>query len=234
MAAPLLLDLFCGAGGCGVGYARAGFRVVGCDLNPKPLRHNPHECYEGDALSVLDMLLDGGVWHGYRLSDFAAIHASPPCKADSVISRNLGYASRHVSLIGQTRPRLEATALPWIMENVPGAPLHNWVVLCGSAFGLGIPEYGWYLRRHRLFESNRYLWSTPCQHRGIAITVCGTGTPKPIRDKIGRTITIAEKRRLMGIDWMTVADISQAIPPAYTQWLGVQLLAAIGAEGQVA
>ena len=212
---PLLLDLFCGAGGAAMGYYRAGFDVVGVDIERQ--KHYPFEFHQADALT-------------FPLDGYDAIHASPPCKADSIISKNLGYAGRHISLIGQTRTRLESSMRPWIMENVPGAPLRNWVVLCGSSFGLGIPEYGWYLRRHRLFESNVFVWSTSCQHRGLAITICGDGTPKPIHIKIGRTITKAEKCRLMGINWMTGKEISQAIPPAYTEWLARPLLQAIASR----
>lgn len=209
MGKPRLLDLFCGAGGAAMGYYRAGFEVVGVDIAPQ--KHYPFEFHQADALT-------------YPLDGFDVIHASPPCQASSLISRNLGYAQNHVDLIPETRPRLEASGVPWIMENVPGAPLHNWVVLCGSSFGLGIPEYGWYLQRHRLFESNLWLWSSQCSHHGRAITCTGTGTPKAIKDAVGRTVKVHEYRRLMGIDWMTRAELSQAIPPAFTQWIGSQLL----------
>ena len=231
MDRPRLLDLFAGAGGAGEGYRRAGFHVVAVDLDPKPLRHNPHEWYVGDALEVLDTLLSHGEWQGYRLHDFAAIHASPPCQADSVISRNLGYAKNHVRMIAPVRERLMRVRVPWIMENVEGAPLCNPVMLCGSSFGLGIAENGWYLRRHRLFESSHLLFAASrCRHKGMAISVCGTGTPKPIRDRLDRTVNLGEYKRLMGIDWMTRNELSQAIPPAYTEWLGRQLLSVVAAR----
>ena len=207
---PRLLDLFCGAGGAAVGYARAGFEVVGVDIAPQP--HYPFEFHQADALT-------------FPLDGFDVIHASPPCQHDSIISRNLGYAQSHASLIVPTRARLIASGLPWIIENVEGAPLCNPLILCGSSFGLGIPEYGWYLRRHRLFETTEMLFAaSPCRHRGLAVSVCGHGTPKYIRARLGRCIGVAEYRRLMAIEWMTRDELSQAIPPAYTEWLGRQLL----------
>lgn len=213
---PRLLDLFCCAGGAAMGYHRAGFRVVGVDLKPQP--HYPFEFHQADALT-------------YPFDGFDAVHASPPCQAHSVISKNLGYASRHADLLPQTRERLRASGLPWIMENVNGAPMPAAIVLCGSMFGLGIPELGWYIQRHRQFESSHLLFAPrPCAHAGIAISVVGTGTPKPILDKIGRAFTLREARRLMGIDWMPRAELSQTIPPVYTEWLGRQLLAAMIAE----
>lgn len=218
---PLLLDLFCGAGGAAVGYHRAGFDVLGVDIAPQ--KRYPFSFIQADALEMLAWLIASG-----DIQQFAAIHASPPCQADSLISRNLGYASNHIRMIVPTRALLEDSGVPWIMENVEGAPLRNPLMLCGSSFGLGIAENGWYLRRHRLFESSELLFAaSPCRHRGRAISVCGLGTPKPIRDAIGRTVKLPEYRRLMGIDWMTRGELSQAIPPAYTEWIGRQLLAAL-------
>jgi DNA (cytosine-5)-methyltransferase 1 len=222
---PWLLDLFCGAGGAGEGYRRAGFHVVGVDIAPQ--KHNPHEFYQDDALRVLDVLIAGEEWQGYRLHDFQVIHASPPCQNYSTISRNLGYASRHLGSVPRVRNALMRSGCAWIMENVPGAPMDAAIVLCGSSFGLGIPEIGWYLQRHRLFESNCWIWGSPCSHRGIAISVCGLGTPKPIRDKIGRTVKIGEYRQLMGINWMSHGELSQAISPAYTTYIGKQLRSAL-------
>lgn len=230
MSAPLLLDLFCGAGGCGVGYTRAGFRVVGCDLNPKPLRHNPHECYQGDALAVLDALLDGGAWHGYRLNDFAAIHASPPCQAYTR-ARHI-QRREHPELLEPTRERLLTTQLPWVMENVSGAPMGHFVELCGTQFDL--PIY-----RHRQFESSELLMSPgKCHHPTKLLpghyciygdVVRGTATGNT--GNRYQRYPVAVGRAAMGIDWyMTQAELSQAIPPAYTQWLGAQLLRAISAD----
>src|SRR5579859_5140103 len=113
---PWLLDLFAGAGGAGEGYRRAGFHVVSCDIALQ--KHNPHEFYQDDALAVLDMLLAGQEWHGYRLHDFQAIHASPPCQADSIATiylRNRGKV--YPRLIEPARERLQRTGLPYVIEN---------------------------------------------------------------------------------------------------------------------
>lgn len=225
---PLLLDLFAGAGGAGEGYARAGFRVVGVDLNPKPLRHNPHEHYVGDALAVLDTLLDGGVWQGYHLSDIAAIHASPPCQGYSVVK---GMASKtHPMLIDPVRHRLMGTGLPYVIENVAGAShaLPSSIVLCGTHFGLKV-------YRHRLFESNVMLFApSPCNHPPYLLdgyfAVYGSvvrGRQTGNRDNHYTRYGVAVGREAMGIDWMTQAELSQAIPPAYTCWLGLQLMTVI-------
>lgn len=210
-----LLDLFCGAGGAAMGYYRAGFdEIVGVDIEPQ--KHYPFTFMQADAMT-------------YPLDGFDAIHASPPCQHYSLFSRNLGRAHLHPDLVAPVRERLTASGLPFIIENVEGAPLHNPVTLCGSSFGLEIDIDGQqcHLRRHRLFESNVWLWSTQCQHVGPAVTVTGHGTPKWHVDRFGRGIRTAEFRRLMGIDWMSRDELSQAIPPAYTEWLGAQLIAAI-------
>ena len=230
MCKPWLLDLFAGAGGAGEGYRRAGFHVVGVDLDPKPLRHNPHEWYVGDALAVLDTLLAHQEWNGYRLEDFAAIHASPKCQRWSLFSRNLGRSHLHPDQIDPLRPLLRKTGLPYVVENVEGAPLENPVTLCGSGFGMEIVIDGQrcHLRRHRLFESNVLLFGVPCNHRGPAVTVTGHGTPQWHVRRFGRCIRIREFESLMGIDWMNRDELSQAIPPAYTEWIGAQLLSVIG------
>lgn len=201
-----LLDLFCKAGGASYGYWQAGFDVHGVDIEPQP--HYPFKFIQANALT-------------FPLDGYDVIHASPPCQAHSKISRNLGYAKNHIDLIPQTRDRLSRLTIPWVIENVPGAPLHNPTMLCGSSFGLS--ANGVYLQRHRLFESNFSLASLPCKHAGIAITICGNGTPKWTRDKLGHTVKIADKRAIMGIFWMSHKEIAQAIPPAYTLWIGLQL-----------
>src|SRR5687768_6327417 len=134
MTRPRLLDLFCGAGGCSKGYQRAGFDVVGVDINPQP-RHCGDEFYQADALEVLRLLIAGETWQGYVLADFAAVHASPPCQLYSTL-RNAAAdrGSGHPDLVAPTRELLEATRLPWVMENVPGAPMAPAIVLCGSMF----------------------------------------------------------------------------------------------------
>jgi DNA (cytosine-5)-methyltransferase 1 len=183
---PLLLDLFCGEGGAGVGYARAGFDVVGIDLNhdkadtqkrprPKPLKRYPFQSIEMDALEAVEALLErglnapGGGFEGsgvWQLGDFAAIHASPPCQAFSSISRiNTGTwrERQHPELIEPTRALLEQTGLPYVIENVERSPLlPSAVTICGSMFDPPLD-----VQRHRLFEANWPLeppeW--PCRHK---------------------------------------------------------------------
>lgn len=213
-----------------MGYHRAGFDVCGVDNRPMP--RYPFEFHQADALEYL-------AEHGH---EFDAIHASPPCQAYSVL-RRANPAAEYPDLIAATRDRLQATGLPWVMENVPGAPLCYTLVLCGSMFDLGAvsgdgkrtsrePRQ---LRRHRLFESNLLMLQPNCQHVGEALGVYGGG---PIgrytfengakRDRYGRRGgyqgTVTEKRNAMGIDWMAAGELNQAIPPAYTEYIGIQLL----------
>ncbi len=231
---PVLLDLFSAAGGASVGYARAGFRVVGVDLAPQ--LHYPFTFHQGDALELLPELVQQ-----YRP---AAIAASPPCFRNSVLHnlhkiQALGY----VDMIPETRAALEATGLPYVIENVPGAgALRVDLELCGSMFGLGAHcRDGVYrqLRRHRWFESSLSVHLHPpraCRHLGQAIGVHGGGPkaaprkPRAIEGRGGYTGTMPEKREAMGIDWMNRGEINLAIPPAYTEWIGRQLLAQLDQE----
>lgn len=232
-----LLDLFCGAGGAAMGYQRAGFEVVGVDINPQP--HYPFEFHQADALT-------------FPLVGFDAIHASPPCQAYTLMRHMGKRAGEHApDLVDKTRDLLEASGLPWVMENVVGSPLLNPLTLCGSAFGLGV-------RRHRLFESNYLIFGAPCNHDPASwpVAVWGDGRPSrqearrehrgpiavygdhpedsPIHraDSDGpgltrRAATLKVAQEAMDIDWMIWREITQAIPPAYTEWIGRQLLAAI-------
>lgn len=210
---PRLLDLFCGAGGAGMGYHRAGFEVVGVDIKTQP--RYPFECIKADALEVLV----SGDMH------FDVIHASPPCQAYSR-SRNNGTNADAVKLIVPVRKLLQASGLPFVIENVEGAPLHFPLMICGAIFGLSVS--GMDLPRHRLFECSHLLLSPACCHRrGKTIGVYGNGTNSYHRAKLGRCITDAEKKEAMGIDWMTRKELTQAIPPAYTEFIGKQLLEAI-------
>jgi hypothetical protein len=165
---PRLLDLFCKAGGAGKGYADAGFEVVGVDIEPQP--NYPFAFVRAEALEQMRKLLRGDVmpalvegrdYREFWLSDFAAIHASPPCQAHvkglGAVNAALGRETRYGDLIPQTRALLEQTGLPYVIENVEGAPLTAAVKLCGSSFGLP-------LRRHRLFEANFPLLGPPCNH----------------------------------------------------------------------
>jgi DNA (cytosine-5)-methyltransferase 1 len=209
MTRPRLLDLFCGAGGCSVGYHRAGFDVVGVDSKPMP--RYPFEFHQADAMT-------------YPLDGFDVIHASPPCQDWSQMHRNYQAPSHGTgSLLIDTLRRLRAQEVPWVVENVVGAPLLSAITLCGASFGLGVA--GWDLNRHRLFEASFFMLAPPCQHRrGKSIGVYGNGTNAWHRKKLGRNIGRAEARQAMGIDWMTRKELNQAIPPAYTEYIGAQLL----------
>jgi DNA (cytosine-5)-methyltransferase 1 len=223
---PRLLDLFCGAGGAAMGYHRAGFDVVGVDLSPQP--HYPFEFIRADALEALRLVTAAR-------GNFDAIHASPPCQRYSV-ANNIHQRDDHPDLVGPVREALKAAGRPWVIENVPGAPLLNPVTLCGLTFGLNV-------KRHRLFEySGFWLWAPdPCPpgHPGDWLLVFGhtvltrghvTGRAKGGGPTIRREHVGAERgRQAMGIDWMNRDELSESIPPAYTEFIGRQLLAAIEA-----
>jgi DNA (cytosine-5)-methyltransferase 1 len=222
MARPRLLDLFCGAGGAAMGYYRAGFDVVGVDLKPQP--HYPFEFHQGDAMT-------------WSLDGFDVIHASPPCQAYS-ITRN-AHTVEHPELVDGTRDRLAASGIPYVIENVVGAPMRDPMTLCGSMFGLRAWDH--YigqmvqLKRHRLFESPVLLMPPgPCEHvKGMRIGgVYGGAWSKnaSVDPAVKRTGGYAPpddvQRNLMGF----VAPrkgLAQAIPPAYTEWIGAQLLRAL-------
>jgi DNA (cytosine-5)-methyltransferase 1 len=231
-----------------MGYHRAGFEVVGVDIKPQP--HYPFEFVQADALDILGQDVPalvtvlgasrpGAVCGSSRLRGarsggrpgsgvpavFDAIHASPPCQAYSVM-RDVRHSRQNPDLVGPTRDALDATQLPYVIENVPGSPLRAQVMLCGSMFGLKSGRG--YLRRHRYFEMN---WSIsellpPCQHVGLAIGVYGHGSAGHLGQRM-RTANRDEARILMGTPDMHRDGMSQAIPPAYTEWIGRQLLSAV-------
>jgi DNA (cytosine-5)-methyltransferase 1 len=223
---PRLLDLFCGAGGAAMGYHRAGFEVVGVDLKPQP--NYPFEFIQDDALLILSRLTEGRdiAGGGYVLGNFDAIHASPPCQAHSTLG-SLWRDREHPDLVPQTRELLCATGLPYVIENVVGAPLHDPFLLCGSMFGLC--ANGRQLRRHRIFESNVFVMRPVCQHRGQPVGVYGHGGGGSMTR--GYKGTAQEYREAMGIDWATRAEIAQAIPPAYCEHVGGFLLVEVNCAG---
>lgn len=214
---PRLLDLFSGAGGAARGYQLAGFHVTGIDIKPQPR-------YAGDVFIQSDAL-EYVAAHG---KEFDVIHASPPCQAHSDLaklhrSKSGDYDERHKDLIPQTRELLQAIGNPYIIENVEGAPMHNSFTLCGAMFGLKV-------YRHRLFETSFFVLApphiahhdnTPAVGRGISkkgfISVTGVGG-------FGIPNGFNYACNAMGIDWMSRPELSQAIPPAYTQWIGERLL----------
>jgi len=213
---PRLLDLFCGAGGAAMGYSRAGFEVVGVDIVEQP--RYPFEFHLCDALYCLES------W-GASTVEYDAIHASPPCQAYSMAAqsrRNEGH--EYPDLLGPTRELLEQTGLPWVIENVPGAPMTADIKLCGCQVGLE-------LRRERWFETNWLVnpMVPPHHHPHAVPSVVGHGTPSWVRAQLGYNPTIADYRASMGIDWMNRNELSEAIPPAYTEFIGAQLISHINA-----
>lgn len=208
---PLLLDLFCCAGGAARGYNAAGFRVVGIDIAPQP--NYPYEFIQGDALQLARTLL--------RERDFAAIHASPPCQSFTAYRRRgNGVGENYPNLIPETRELLQSSGLPYVIENVEGAPLRDPVKYCGSSFGLDI-------RRHRLFESNVPLAAPPCNHAWQTPRFPAASNRKNKRStmEIGVwRIPLEQQQKAMEIEKVTLRELSQAIPPAYTKHIGLQLL----------
>ena len=214
MTRPLLLDLFCCEGGAATGYHRAGFDVIGVDIDPQP--NYPFPFVQADALNP-----------PFDLTRFDAIHASPPCQAYSTITAD---QSRHPRLIGPIRDLLRSTGLPYVIENVEGARLEldHPVRLCGSGFGLRV-------RRHRYFETNWTLWGMPCVHGGQGRPTGVYGYPqnheylRPDGTHRGAKATsIDDARDAMGMPWASWNGCTQAIPPAYTEHIGRQLLEHIG------
>jgi DNA (cytosine-5)-methyltransferase 1 len=215
---PRLLDLFCGAGGAATGYHRAGFDVVGVDIRPQP--RYPFEFVQADAL---DFPLDG----------FDAIHASPPCQGYSV-ANNIHGRNDHPLLVEPVRERLVAAGAPYVIENVPRAPLHNPTTICGLTLGLNV-------KRHRLFECSFPVMTYPCAgHDGDWLLVFGH-TVLERGKRIGTTpngggiirrkhVGTERGREAMGIDWMTRDELSEAIPPAYTEHIGGYLMAELEAR----
>ncbi len=218
----VMLDTFCKAGGATKGYQRAGWYVVGIDIEPQP-RYCGDEFIQADALEFI----------ATRGREFDAIHASPPCQKYSSLTRVHGH--EHADLIPPVRTLLQRAGVPYVIENVPGAPLRAPITLCGSMFGLGAicRDGRWrQLRRHRLFESPdlEFALLPSCAHAGEPLGVYGHGggQAKTVwnggRNR-GYMGTREERRQAMAIDWMDHAELSQAIPPAYTEWIGRQLMA---------
>ena len=205
---PKLLDLYCKAGGAGMGYSRAGFEVVGIDNELQ--KHYPFEFHQADAIEYL-------IRH-WR--EFDAIHASPPCqdhiRSYTPYNHGTGY------LLSDTRNELLKIARIWVIENVPGAPMLAHYRLCGCMFGL--PK----LRRERWFETswNGFSLRAPCQHLEPIVTVVGHGIPSGsyYLNKIDGYEYSKLAKKAMGIDWMTRDELAQAIPPAYTEYIGQIML----------
>jgi DNA (cytosine-5)-methyltransferase 1 len=193
-----------------MGYHRAGFDVVGVDIAPQP--RYPFEFHQADAMT-------------WPLDGYDAIHASPPCQDH--MRKHVPAALRPGNgwMLPATRARLQQAGVPWIIENVPGAEMRVDFKLCGCMFGL--PR----LRRERWFETSPQMFDLrpPCHHTGLAIGVTGTGPGRKGEKRIygDRWPTMADWRAAMGIDWMRASEMTQAIPPAYTEYIGRHLLAAL-------
>jgi DNA (cytosine-5)-methyltransferase 1 len=218
MRKPRALDLFCCAGGAAMGLHRAGFDVVDIAKQPR----YPFEFHQADALA-------------FPVDGFDLIWASPPCQASTAL-KTMHNAKKHLDLIPETREKLRTSGKPWIVENVVGAVLINPTLLCGTMFGLGVDDAE--LRRHRLFETSFPVVLAPqCQHGARAtlgvygghvrnrkrrtIGVYGEGC-RDSRRKTDRGVadfSIEQGKAAMGIDWMTTSELSQAIPPAYSEFL---------------
>lgn len=221
MTRPRLLDLFCGAGGAAVGYHRAGFDVTGVDIAPQP--RYPFEFHQADALT-------------FPLDGYDAIHASPPCQAYTTMSNRHrgtgGRADSHTDLIAATRERLFAAGVPYVIENVPGArrQLNAPIALTGGHFGLGV-------HRPRLFESNVLLLAPPrVRPPDGAIGVYGKLDGRLVWRRADGTEqraarTLEQAREAMGMLWADWRGCAEAIPPAYTEYIGRQLLAHVDTWG---
>jgi DNA (cytosine-5)-methyltransferase 1 len=207
MARPKLLDLFCGAGGAAMGYHRAGFDVTGVDIRPQP--RYPFPFVQADAMT-------------YPLDGYDAIHASPPCQvfSDAGTTRK----ADHPDLLTPTRARLEASGLAYVIENIPLAPMPTGVLLCGATFGLPIV-------RHRRFEIHPDPVLVP--------SVCHQTRHGHAVDHGPRFYPYAQgnweaawKEHVLPVvwPWMTLAEAGQAIPPAYTEYIGGQLLGEFPAQ----
>lgn len=211
---PRLLDLFCCAGGAGAGYTNAGFEVVGVDIGPQP--RYPFEFIQADVLSLDQDFI----------ASFDAVHASPPCQSYSDLAKRNGNGHEWPRLIEPVRELLLGTNLPFVIENVEGAPLINPIVLCGTMFP------GLRVLRHRLFEANFTILTPPHQKHPKVHTFdrrkAHYGKTNEWTNFVqvtgGGNCTLAAASEAMGIDWMTKGEINEAIPPAYTEFIGRQLV----------
>ncbi|MEU9419693.1 DNA methylase [Streptomyces sp. NPDC048272] len=220
---PALLDLFCCSGGAAVGYHRAGFDVTGVDIVARP--RYPFPFQQGDALTVLADLITSG-----EIAAYSAIHASPPCQGKCALTvgtnRSQGWGGTHEDLVAPTRELLDASGLPYVIEQPNGrAAIRKDLTLCGEMFGLGV-------LRHRNFELGCWTTAQPqhLRHRGYVrghrhgvrrdgpyVAAYGSG---------GGKATVPEMQTAMGIHWTDVREeLTEAIPPAYTEWIGRAFLA---------
>ncbi|MEU9745264.1 DNA methylase [Streptomyces niveus] len=217
-----VLDLFSCSGGAGKGYEDAGFDVDGCDIADRP--NYPFPYHRGDALEYLADLITTG-----EIARYSLIHASPPCQAKTSLTigtnRSRGWGGTHEDLVAPTRELLDATGLPYVIEQPNGrAEIRKDVSLCGEMFGLGV-------LRHRNFELGRWATRRPAhpKHRGYVRGhrhgVRREGCYVAAYGKGGGKATVPEMQSAMGITWTDVREeLTEAIPPAYTRWIGTSFL----------
>lgn len=233
MSRPRLLDLFCGAGGAGMGYHRAGWDVVGFDINPQP--DYPFEFHQADALALVKDAIRG-CWHESAaltslpgmlrtcFGRFDAIHLSPPCQASTALTKGTNAGRVYPHLIPGARELACNSGLPTVIENVQGADVRRDVTLCGEMFGLDVI-------RHRYFEVDGFTVTQPphVSHRGRVRGwrhgVYHDGPYLAVYGEGGGKGSVPEWQAAMGIDWTDDRKaIAEAIPPAYTEFIGRQLI----------
>lgn len=215
------LDLFCCAGGAAMGLHRAGFEVVGVDLRQQP--RYPFEFHHADALE-------------FPLEGFDFIWASPPCQRFSDLAKRNGNAHEWPDLVDPIRKRLEVSGAAWVIENVEGAPLRNPVTLCGTMFD------GLRVLRHRLFESNFPIAQPPHGSHPLVFTMDKRKAHYGKLDQNKSFVQVTgggncskeNAAAAMGIDWMTKNELNEAIPPAYSEYIGRSALAFINWNGRIA
>lgn len=231
---PRLLDLFCGAGGAAMGYYRAGFEVIGVDINCQP--NYPFKFFRMDAVNLLNQLTiyPKNSFIG-SIKDYSFVHCSPPCQRYSIASKNWnGNYERHPDLIAVTRWLLQKLGVVYVIENVAGSPLIDPITLCGTMFT------GIRVIRHRLFESNIYLYE-PNLHPKHPLCYTKDKRKKHYK-KCNETIdyvqvtgggncSVKAASDAMKIDWMTKRELNESIPPAYTEWIGKQLIEYLHKQG---
>ncbi|WP_328621463.1 DNA methylase [Streptomyces sp. NBC_00354] len=229
---PVLLDLFCCAGGAAMGYHRAGFTVTGVDIAPRPNYPFPHR--QADALDVLAELIASG-----EIERYAMVHASPPCQKGCALTvgtnTSRGWGNEHVDLVAPTRDLLDASGLAYVIEQPNGrAAIRKDLSLCGEMFGLGVLRHrnfelgGWSTNRpaHRKHRGRVRGWRHGRYFDGPYVAAYGSG---------GGKATVPEMQQAMGIDWTDVREeLTEAIPPTFTEWIGHAFLTSASVRGAVA
>lgn len=215
MSRPKMIDLYCGAGGAGQGYIDAGFDVTGIDIEPQP--DYPGTFIQGDALEYLAA-------HGH---EYVAAHGSPPCQASCTLTKGTNKGNYYLNLIPATRAAFAQLGIPTVIENVQGSDLRRDLTLCGEMFDLGV-------LRHRYFELGGWAATPPkhLKHRGRVVGwrhgEWFDGPYFAVYGEGGGKGTVAQWQEAMGIHWTdNRKSIAEAIPPAYTRFIGNQLMAEV-------